>query len=511
MFMGSSDFNHISYPRIHGFAYSSIERDSGVVEMLSDIFNIGSSHGFAGSRHPRFLEDGNMFWPVHSRLTDNRSKEEKDREELNRAIALSLAEDSRRPNGSRQRMDIDEEPARELLDSLTRPSYPPYRRSNTQITVPCNPGGHRICGGCNQEIGYGNYLQCMNTYFHPECFRCLGCGHPIVEQEFSLSGRDPYHKSCFKERTHPKCEVCHQFIPTNSAGLIEYRCLPFWSQKYCPKHEHDKTARCCSCERLESRNARYIPLGDGRSSCSECMEFAIMDTADCQPLYQAVRDYYESKNMGLDQRIPVLLVETQALNEAIAGEKNGSHHMPETRGLCLSEEQTVISVLRRPSFGGHLFRMRTQPQRLARICEVTAILILFGLPRLLTGAILAHELMHAWLRLKGFRNLKPEVEEGICQVLSYMWLESEMKRDFRSIPSISTHSFSSSSSLSSSDFRSGRKSEVEKKLGEFFLHQITTDSSQAYGGGFRVANAAVSKYGLSYTLDHIRSTGSFPL
>lgn len=43
-------------------------------------------------------------------------------------------------------------------------------------------------------------------------------------------------------------------IPTNAAGLIEYRCHPFWSQKYCPSHEHDNTARCCSCERLEVIN-----------------------------------------------------------------------------------------------------------------------------------------------------------------------------------------------------------------------------------------------------------------
>lgn len=40
-------------------------------------------------------------------------------------------------------------------------------------------------------------------------------------------------------------------IPINRAGLIEYRAHPFWNQKYCPSHEQDKTARCCSCERLE--------------------------------------------------------------------------------------------------------------------------------------------------------------------------------------------------------------------------------------------------------------------
>ena len=77
--------------------------------------------------------------------------------------------------------------------------------------------------------------------------------------------------------------------------------------------------------------------------------------------------------------------------------------MPETRGLCLSEEQTVSTVRKRSKHGTGNWagNMITEPYKLTRQCEVTAILILFGLPRLLTGSILAHEMMHAWMRLKG--------------------------------------------------------------------------------------------------------------
>lgn len=93
--------------------------------------------------------------------------------------------------------------------------------------------------------------------------------------------------------------------------------------------------------------------------------------------------------------------------------------MPETRGLCLSEEQTVTTVricspqilavevssifmklsvhwiridcisltmsqiLRRPKIGAgyRMIDMVTEPHRLIRRCEVTAILVLYGLPR----------------------------------------------------------------------------------------------------------------------------------
>lgn len=75
-----------------------------------------------------------------------------------------------------------------------------------------------------------------------------------------------------------------------------------------------------------------------------------------------------------------------------------------TRGLCLSEEQIIHSVVRKPTgrLGPHQgLSHETEQQVVRRHCEVTAICILFGLPRLLTGSILAHELMHAWVRLDG--------------------------------------------------------------------------------------------------------------
>ncbi|KAI3734909.1 hypothetical protein L6452_14390 [Arctium lappa] len=497
----SGNVSHLSQPYIYGhFVSSHAERKSRFMKWLSKLFKGGSSRGSTGDGNsPQFIGDESMVLRAPVRSLDNRSRSNKEKEELDRAIALSLAEGLKNPNGDQWQPDNDEDLAKSRQDDF-HPSYPPY------VPSECHPMEYRICGGCNRDIGYSNYLGCMGTFFHPECFRCRACGYPITEHEFSLSGKDTYHKSCFKELTHPKCEVCFQYIPTNETGLIEYRCHPFWSQKYCPAHENDNTARCCSCERLESVNVRYISLGDGRSLCLECMESAIMDTGDCQPLYHAIRDYYEGMNMRLDQQIPMLLVERHALNEAIVGEKNGFHHLPETRGLCLSEEQTVASILRRPKVGGHrLVGLRTQHQKLTRRSEVTAILVLYGLPRLLTGAILAHELMHGWLRLKGYRNLNPEVEEGICQVLAYMWLESEIMPGLKNMPS------TSSSSSSSWGSKKGGISRLENKLGEFFMHQIAHDASSAYGGGFRAANEAVNTYGLRRTLDHIRHTGSLPL
>lgn len=107
--------------------------------------------------------------------------------------------------------------------------------------------------------------------------------------------------------------------------------------------------------------------------------------------------------------------------------------------------------------------------------------------------------------MTGYRTLSPDVEEGICQVLAHLWIESEIMAG-----SGSSAASSSSGSSSSTSSKKGGRSQFENKLGDFFKHQIETDTSMAYGDGFRAGNQAVLQYGLKRTLEHIRLTGTFP-
>ncbi|GLT73837.1 hypothetical protein SLA2020_456700 [Shorea laevis] len=480
----------------------------GWANWLSKIFKGSEENGSEEHYNGGYGED-----PNYGPSTSGDAWGEMENEDIDRALALSLLEENqgrRSETDNESRLEEDEQLARAIQESLNfeSPSVPPqYGSGNIYQPVPVHfPMGFRICAGCNTEIGHGRFLNCLNAFWHPECFRCHACNLPISDYEFSMSGNYPFHKYCYKERHHPKCDVCKHFIPTNPAGLIEYRAHPFWIQKYCPSHEHDGTPRCCSCERMEPHNTGYVGLNDGRKLCLECLDSAVMDTSECQPLYYEIQAFYEGLNMQIEQDVPLLLVERQALNEAREGEKQGHYHMPETRGLCLSEEQTVSTVLRRPRFGtgNRAMDMITEPYKLTRRCEVTAILILYGLPRLLTGSILAHEMMHAWMRLQGFRTLSQDVEEGICQVLAYMWLLSELS------PSSGSNVASTSSSSAGRTSKRAKRSPFDRKLGEFFKHQIESDSSPVYGGGFRAGYQAVDRYGLRRTLDHIRMTGRFP-
>lgn len=93
--------------------------------------------------------------------------------------------------------------------------------------------------------------------------------------------------------------------------------------------------------------------------------------------------------------------------------------------------------------------------------------------------------MWNWWCAGNFPSLENDVEEGICQVIAHVWLKQELEK------------------LN----RKGASSASTKRLGEFFLHQIETDSSPVYGDGFRAAMAAVNAYGLPKTIDHLRNTG----
>ncbi|CAK9209543.1 unnamed protein product [Sphagnum troendelagicum] len=437
----------------------------------------GSSYTHQNTGYPSYDSAGSSYSGYNERQTaknapvatsdaETEDDEESEVEELSKAMQETLSLQYPAPYGM--------------------PSIAPFQ----SIMAPApRSAGMSTCAGCHRTLGFGRFLTCLGQNWHPSCFKCRHCNVPISDREFSVQGSAPYHRNCYKEVFHPKCEICHEYIPANAQGLIEYRSHPYWNQKYCPSHEKDGAKRCCSCDRIEPAGIQYEKLEDGRRLCSECQESAVMDTKGCQSLFREILKFYKHLGMPITQEIPMLLVERSALNSALYVEKDGHIHTSETRGLCLSEEQTITTVSEK---GGGYFE--TESKKLIRHCEVTAILVLYGLPRLLTGSILAHELMHAWLRLKGtFPSLDNSIEEGICQVMSYIWLREELDK-------MRKKGWSSSSSSSSTSAR----------LGEFFLHQIETDASPVYGDGFRAGNAAASTFGLARTLEHLRMTGQFP-
>ena len=107
--------------------------------------------------------------------------------------------------------------------------------------------------------------------------------------------------------------------------------------------------------------------------------------------------------------------------------------------------------------------------------------------------------MYFWFEHTGYRNLNTVLEEGICQMLGYMWLESQRC----STSDTASSAFSSQTPPPTSLKRD--QSDFEKKLVEFCINQIETDESPVYGDGFKKVNEMMvsNHYNLKHTLKGI--------
>lgn len=255
---------------------------------------------------------------------------------------------------------------------------------------------------------------------------------------------------------------------------------PFWKNRVCRKHYEDGIERCASCDRFKAIDDNWFRLEDDRQICNECSKTSLMDSISVQPLYDDVLQFYASLDLQLPSQPPLMLVDKHALNESAP--LGGGHHGSEgfTRGMTFSEESWVVRR-RVNRHGGFLDRDIGPPPVDQRQRHVTVIMVLKGLPRLLTGSILAHEVMHAYLKLKTDTRLPPQVEEGLCQLMGYLWIEKQTPKD-----------------------------PFEVKFCSFVASQIREHTSPVYGDGFRAAFECFQSIGLVDLINHIKLTGQFP-
>lgn len=175
---------------------------------FSRIFK-GSDHKVSEGHY--YKDDSSYYLPS----TSGDVWTENENEDIDRAIALSLVEENQKVKNlkdHKSQLEEDEQLARAIEESLNLESPPKHGNDNMYQPIQYFPMGYRICAGCNAEIGYGRYLNCLGAFWHPECFRCRACNLPISDYEFSTSGNYPFHKACYKESYHPKCDVCKHFV-----------------------------------------------------------------------------------------------------------------------------------------------------------------------------------------------------------------------------------------------------------------------------------------------------------
>jgi hypothetical protein len=409
------------------------------------------------------------------------------------------------------------------------------------------------CQGCGKSLN-GRYLIIKEGIkYHPQCFCCSGCGQPLESKYVTRgSGSDDsvptgeeaieyYHERCYEELFSKKCDVC-------SKNLIgEYRTHSFFRglQNYCREHE-GHTRQCFSCSLKEPVGDQFPELPDGRVICWRCIDTVVVDSDEARPLYLEAVNFMETI-LGLPipkfmREVPVLAVDLSSLNEqnnlkattcgsvhpncpsdsnrfGSAGTFSGST----TRGLTLTTVSTVRYISHDNLLWGDFFRHpRAHPMEgsngrnlnfptahLERRCDVTAVLVLCGLPRDLTTSILAHEAMHVWCRLREVHgksvpllDLSPPVEEGLCQYVAYRYLDH--------LQEINESRTRNGSAMANSSSAASVPQSWQEKLIPYFKFQIEGDPSPVYGDGFRRAAKCCSMIGFEYALEHVIQHHDFP-
>ncbi|KAL8097488.1 hypothetical protein AgCh_030572 [Apium graveolens] len=229
--------------------------------------------------------------------------------------------------------------------------------------------------------------------------------------------------------------------------------------------------------------------------CDVCDKaVAIMDTEASIPLIHEVFRFLKGINMKILEDFSIFLVDKKEYKriDSELGGKNNPGYRPS--GMTTYTAGFVVRSVARSYQRGDKIYVKEEVHKIQRKNKVTSMLIVYGFPRLAMGATLAHEMMHAWMRIQGYsRGIPLEVEEGICEVMAHRWLDWY--------------------TFVGEDFLHTSPEQVQflRNLKEVLKNNIEKRCSKdVYGHGFREAKWAIERYGLKLTMSHVARTGKFP-
>lgn len=298
------------------------------------------------------------------------------------------------------------------------------------------------CHGCNKEI-VGQYVEALGQKWHPQHFVCAICGKPFGSSGFLQRDGKPYCEVDYYDQFAAKCGVCRK-------PLIGEYFTDYWQNKFCKNHV-DELKKCFSCSRLicNTITGGGVEYGDGRSICSLCRKTAIDDLNSAKMLFEQVRKVLAKLGMSVDgsANIPLRLADLHEIDRLAGG-------TPQTEaGISLLETQSVNG------------------QERARV--VKEVVILYGLPREHSAAIMAHELGHVWCFLQRMPKMPLDIQEGICELFSFGYL-----------------------------------SELNTPESEFYRNGIARNEDPVYGGGFRKVNDARAGRSIIAILEDVRKNAT---
>lgn len=246
-----------------------------------------------------------------------------------------------------------------------------------------------------------------------------------------------------------QCTVCGKILLGQAVKNL-------WGDLYCAQHQGEYPP-CECCGRLISPRSTGggTVYKDGRHVCNICRETAVDTKAQALPILHTLSQWLYDRGIRFQELIlKVSLVDAKELQQRLGNKKRNDFGTP---GVIRADLGFIRK--RRTRRDGTLHR------------RVDGVTLLQGLPQDLFEGVAAHELGHAWLFLAGVDNLEPWVEEGFCNLLSYILHKDRQTDEAR-----------------------------------FWVKTLEVNPDPVYGEGFRRVRAIFKRYGfgeaLNYTFRH---------
>jgi Protein DA1 len=229
-----------------------------------------------------------------------------------------------------------------------------------------------------------------------------------------------------------KCTVCR--LPPG--GTYE---LSLHGEVTCVSHV--VADRCVLCARPRSENSSgWLRFTGEALRCPTCVQQAVETQEQARAHIPLVRRDMARIGIELSTRVAVRLRDPGSL-----GFRTGANGIDVRLGVTRSERWIGSGS-----------------------SVVMGIEIARGLTEVHFGAVLAHELGHAWLIQRGAGDLEPVLAEGTCELFAGAWLKQ----------------------------RSG-------SLARALRESMRTNPDPVYGTGYRLVRDAVLRHGIALVLDSI--------
>jgi len=336
--------------------------------------------------------------------------------------------------------------------------------------------GSAMCAGCERPLnGSGPFRIAEGRLWHPEHVDCRGCieqGAGPCSVGWEGEGSLWCTEHWLELQDAFNCSVCSNPLQQQHAHVLP-----------------TGAAVCTGCNSIDSRCFTCWDKLRGSTTsaecCSRCSSTSVWQIDQAEMLFGRVAEEIAA-DFGVDIGLGAIKLE---IGDLSVGEKQYKQH----GGLG----QVCVEGLTKMKS----FELQAATKRVSHK-EVDGIYVLQGLPMIHTCQVLVHELMHAWLAKNKVHRLPHQLEEGLCELVSYLWLvehTSKLRSSREAVPRIDRAAYGAAAS----------GDELQLALARLRLVEMGYKPG-VYSSGFQECITALQGRQLHQLLDHVKQHKQLP-